>query len=91
MQPNLLDVQPSFDGPDLEPADTTRLSRQLDRVEAYMLQAGWQTLREIEAVTGYPQASISARLRDLKKLRFGGYCVQRRRRSQGTWEYAVTR
>lgn len=91
MQPNLLDVQPSFDGPDLEPADTTRLSRQLDRVKAYMLQAGWQTLREIEDATGYPQASISARLRDLKKLRFGGYHVARQRRSQGTWEYLVTR
>jgi hypothetical protein len=55
-----------------------------------MLWAGWRTLREIEVALGFPQASISARLRDLRKPSFGGFVVKRRRRSSGTWEYQVT-
>lgn len=41
-------------------------------------------------VTGDPEASISAQLRHLRKHRFGGHDVQKRRRNDGAqWEYRL--
>lgn len=54
-----------------------------------MKDGSWHTLPEIAAGTGDPEASISARLRDLRKPRFGSYVVDRRRRSQGLFEYRL--
>jgi len=78
--------------------DGQRLSKQHRDVLAVMLPGKsftgpWVTLAGIEALTGHPQASISARLRDFRKPRFGGYLVERRRRGGkgGTWEYRVSR
>lgn len=69
--------------------DYERLSNQLQRVsECVLSQNKWLTLFEIHALTKDPEASISARLRDLRKL---GFNVQSRRRDgYGTWEYRVT-
>ena len=82
-----------FDGPGFDPAlDGDRLTRQLDAVRVWMLGHGWQSLVEIAEGTGYGTAaiaSISAQLRHLRKARFGGYTVERRRRTAGTWEYKV--
>jgi len=76
--------------------DGERLTRQLDTVRALMLRAGgsgqWLSLREIAALTNYPEASISARLRDLRHREHGGYIVARRRRGNptaGLHEYSV--
>lgn len=44
------------------------------------------TLSELQSIAG-----VSARIRDLRKVRNGGHMVQRRRRSEGTWEYGVPR
>jgi hypothetical protein len=47
---------------------------------------------EIAAATGHPEASVErprSALHDLRKLRFGAYAVERRRRSPGTFEYRV--
>jgi hypothetical protein len=52
----------------------------------------WRTLAEIEEITEDPQASISARLRDLRKERFGEHEVARRRRGsgqRGLFEYRI--
>ena len=52
----------------------------------------WRTLAEIEAACGDPQASISARLRDFRKVEFGEHAVERRRRGvgyRGLFEYRV--
>ena len=84
-------------GPAYDPAlDRERLAHQMDRIRGWMLLASeagkWKTLREIEEMTGYPQASISAQLRHLRKSAFGGYIVRKRRRDQadkGIWEYIV--
>ncbi len=46
-------------------------------------------MAQIEAATGYPQASISARLRDLRKPRNGGYTVERSHVHRGVWAYRV--
>lgn len=79
-----------FDGPDLTKPDTDRLARQLDQVRNAMTDQEWKTLGEIQRITGFPQASISARLRDLRKARFGAFIVERRRAGPiGTFEYRV--
>lgn len=71
--------------------DEPRLTTQRDRIRDYMLAgSGWYTLAEIEAYTGYPQASISAQIRHLVRLE--GVVKQKRRRVNGcgTWEYRLT-
>ena len=91
MQPNLLDTVPKFDGVTYDhEQDGKRLHKQLETVRSHMLRAGWQTLAEIHQATGVPEASASARLRDLRKPKFGAYQVERRRRTQGQHEYRVT-
>jgi DNA-binding transcriptional regulator GbsR (MarR family) len=65
---------------------------QLERVKAYLSTHQWYTLAEIEAYTGYPQASISAQMRHLRKPKFGAYTIEKRRRTSGhggTWEYKL--
>ncbi len=82
---------PTYD----EQLDGRRISDQHARIRGYMLtvtrRGGWQTLAEIRAALGYPEASISAQLRHLRKSRFGAYRVEKRRRQPdgGTWEYQV--
>jgi hypothetical protein len=62
---------------------------QLTKVRDLMLDGQWRSLIEIAAATGSPQASVSARLRDLRKAKFGGYTVERRLLSPGLYEYRV--
>jgi len=90
-QTSLFDVPvPRFDGASFEVTkDSDRLGCQLAAVRDFMLVSGWRTLAEIEGATGYPQASISARLRDLRKEKFGAFTIERRRRHQGTFEYRM--
>lgn len=58
-----------------------------------MLRGDWVTLEEVMRETGDDSsASVSARIRDLRKERFGGYVVERRRRGDaeaGVHEYRV--
>lgn len=83
-----------FDGETYEPEhDRERLTTLLQRVESVMRGGQWMTLAEIKRITGGTEASISARLRDLRKSKFGGLEVERRRRgdpSAGLWEYRMT-
>ena len=71
------------------PHDLFRLNAQAHRVYEFMFARDWVSLQEISRVTGDPEASISARLRDLRKPKFGAFIVNRRRRTQGTWEYQL--
>lgn len=92
MQPSMFDTQPAFDGATFDAKrDGDRLSRLFDRVRALMLDGTWRTLPEIQARCGGSEASCSARLRDLRKGKFGGYQVDRRYRAAGVWEYRVVR
>lgn len=72
--------------------DKGRLVRQLWKVKRLMLDGRWRTLEEIAEATESPPASVSARLRDLRKDKFGGYVVERRRKTPGSglYEYRVT-
>jgi len=88
-------------GPDyIEKRDGKRLADQRDAIRDWMLSHGqWLTPREIHqhfAALGvdYPEASIEAQLRHLRKAEFGGYDVPRRKRvingrRQNYSEYAV--
>ena len=78
-----------FDGPDVTPADTERLAGQLGRVHSLMRDGQWRTLEAIAQAVGGSEAGVSARLRDLRKARFGGHQVERRRLTGGLWEYRV--
>lgn len=86
-----------FDGLSYEAAlDRIRLTRQLQVVFIVTEQASrkgqWLTLGELAAACGAPESSISARLRDLRKPRFGSHVVEKRRRGEGRrglWEYKV--
>ena len=80
----------TFDGATYDPAlDATRLKSQLERVRTLMQDGQWRTLGEIQALAGGSEAALSARLRDLRKPRFGAWIVDRRRVSNGLWEYRV--
>jgi hypothetical protein len=59
--------------------DGPRLSRQLAAVLALMSDGEWRTLATITDAVGGSQAGISARLRDLRKPRYGARVVERRR------------
>lgn len=76
--------------------DFERLNAQQTRVFALMKDGLWRSLREISTATGDPEASVSARLRDLRREEFGGLCVERRRRvsndvgpEAGLFEYRI--
>ena len=65
----------TFDGKTFDyERDNDRLQQQLGRVRKLMLDGKWRTLEQIEQSTGDPTASISARLRDLRKTKFGAFC-----------------
>jgi len=71
-------LTPHFNGSDYSPKhDHKRLTGQHERIKELMIDGKWRTLNEIERLLGYPQASISAQLRNLRKSRFGGYTLNK--------------
>ena len=76
----------------LESRDRSRLFRQLDAVKALMQSDyDWHTLEEISVVTQAPQASVSARLRDLRRERHGGHTILRQYAGNGLFRYRMAR
>ena len=81
-----------FDGVTInDERDNGRLQAQLTEVRLLVTNMGWWTLGEIARATGYPEASVSARLRDLRKAKFGSFNVERKYVERGLWAYRVTR
>ena len=72
-----------------EAKDGKRLRSQLDRVRALMIDGEWRTLGDISMRCGGSEASVSARLRDLRKATMGLHQVERRRLGRGLWQYRV--
>lgn len=73
--------------------DSKRLGKQMLLVLGCMQDRGWRTLSEIRVITQAPEASISARLRDVRK-RWGEGAMESRRRASaglesGLWEFRV--
>ncbi len=69
--------------------DRDRLKIQLAAVLNVVQDGRWHTLGELSGVTGAPEASVSARLRDLRKEKFGGRVVERQFVSKGLWQYRL--
>lgn len=78
-----------FDGTDLKPHDHTRLGPQLLRVKAVLLDYKWHTVVEIAESTGDPETSVSAQIRNLRKPRFGGHVIEKRRDWPGLYEFKM--
>ena len=78
-------------GPAYEEAkDGKRIKKQHEVIRDFMLEnTNWFTLAELHSLLQYPEASISAQLRHLRKEKFGSYKVDKRRRTVGTWEYHI--
>lgn len=81
------------DGDTFDPAlDVVRLNKQMRAVYDVVRGGGWWTLGGIAAATGSPEASVSARLRDFRKARYGSHTVDRIRAdppSGGHWQYRL--
>lgn len=69
--------------------DAKRLMGQLGRVYEIMAGGRWRTLREIAQIAQGSEAGVSARLRDLRKNKFGGHTVLRKRIEGGLWMYRL--
>ncbi len=79
-----------FDGSTYSPQrDRIRLTSQTAKVWAIVRDGNWHTLSEIAHATGASEASVSARLRDLRKERFGAMIVTRQHLGHGLYQYRV--
>lgn len=79
-----------FDGSTYEPQrDGHRLRGQLHAVKTLMSDGRWRTITEISCSVGGSEAGVSARLRDLRKPKFGGYVVERRHVRGGLFGYRL--
>lgn len=58
--------------------DRMALADQMRAVMGRMADGRWHTLPELEAELGCSSASISARIRDLRKERYGRQTIERR-------------
>jgi hypothetical protein len=81
----------------------TRVPTQLEVLRNVMLLAAqcdsWMTLEELARKTRFPEASISAQLRHLRKEEHGAYRIEKRRREwqealrtnakERVWEYRI--
>lgn len=80
----------AFDGDTYEPdQDHARLKGQLWRVFQLMSDGKWRTLAEISDSAGGTEASVSARLRDLRKDKYGAREVERERVDGGLFMYRL--
>jgi len=76
--------------------DGGRLVGQLGRVRDFLLarEGRWLTLEQIaKGCAPATEAAVSARLRDLRKPRYGGFIVEGRRSApgRGLWVYRLRR
>jgi hypothetical protein len=84
-----------FDGSDyVARFDRERLSTQLEHIRDFMLArpGQWFTVQELGRSLIFPEPSISAQLRNLRKPRLGGWHVPKRRRGdphRGCWEFTI--
>ena len=71
------------------PRDQVRLNKQTQAVFDTMKGGDWHSLSWIAEKARAPQASVSARLRDLRKEKFGGHTVNREYVAFGLWKYRL--
>lgn len=77
-----------FDGDTFDQElDGERLGAQLQRVKLAMASGEWFTLAQLASAARCSEASASARIRDLRKERNGGWTIQRERIEGGLYRY----
>ena len=71
--------------------DGKRLGAQFCAVRDYLTahRGEWVTLTGLSHALGFPEASVSARLRDMRKAEFGGYDVERKYIRRGLHWYRL--
>lgn len=69
--------------------DSSRLGDQMCAVLTLMADGHWRTLSGIASETHAPESSVSARLRDLRKPKFGGHTVNRLYAGRGVHLYQL--
>lgn len=90
MNPLALQREMRFDGATYcHDRDAPRLADQTKLVFALMQDGKFRTLASIASQTGAPEASVSARLRDLRKARFGAHTVNREYLGNGQYQYQL--
>lgn len=85
---------PVFSGADYDPSrDEARLTKQIDCIVAGTADQAWRTIQKLTAElrkahpsVGFPENSVQAQLRNLRKI---GYTVERRHIACGLFEYRV--
>ena len=92
--PSLFDWKPrfgsDFDGATFEPRrDGSRLNKQLTAVYSVMEDGHWYLLSELSELAHAPEASVSARMRDLRKPKFGGHIIEREYLGNGLFRYRL--
>ncbi len=89
---NACQPKTQFDGNTFdEPRDGDRLRIQLWKTRHVMSDGRWRTLAELAAEVGAPEPSVSARLRDLRKSKFGSLTIDREYVRDGLWKYRWNR
>ena len=94
-QPSLLNLPLNLDGQTYAPdRDGDRLGRQYQAVKAIMLDRQWHTLPGLCSLLEQQgihasDAAVSARLRDLRKAKFGEYTIERQYIADGLWRYRM--
>lgn len=81
-----------FNGAESTTSDNKRLMSQLERVFNLMSDSKYRTLKEISKAVHAPEASVSATLRCLRRVKFGSHAVNRRARGDrknGLYEYQL--
>ena len=85
-----MDEMVSFDGADIDQErDEPRLNRQMNIIRTRMENAGWLSVQQISRELGYPETSVSAQIRNLRKDKFGGRYVERRYQGNGLYEFKL--
>lgn len=69
--------------------DGQRLTQQYQRAFDCMADGQWRTLEALASAVGAPTHSVSARLRDMRKPRYGAHLVERKRVTGGLYEYRL--
>lgn len=88
---------PLFDGRSYEPTrDGDRLNTQLAAVRHILSRGCWETIagirRELDDL-GIPstETSVSSRIRDLRKAKFGAHVIEHKHIQRGLWAYRMER
>lgn len=81
-----------FDGQTFQPElDHARLRTCLERVQWLMThpRGEWWTLAQLARSAKASESGVSARIRDLRKEKHGGYDVESERLAGGLWRYRI--